>query len=140
MATVLRRMPPPPPLTQDPLFNRWLHDLTSFILSVGGIDTSQISGFTSLQSTVSTNSANITTLQSQMSTANSDITTLQNQMSTADSNITTLQNQVAALQTNPIVRNGSGAPASSLGNNGDWYADTTGSVIYVKVSGAWNTV
>lgn len=140
MTNALRRMPPPPPLTQDPLFNRWLHDLTSFILSAGGIDTSQISGFTSLQSTVSTNSDNITTLQSQMSTTDSNITTLQNQMSTADSNITTLQNQVAALQANPVVRNGSGSPSPSLGNSGDWYADTTGSVVYVKVAGAWKQV
>lgn len=140
MASTLRRMPPPPPLTQNPEFNRWLHDLQSFILSTGGIDTSQISGYTGLQSQVSTNTSDISANTSAISTLNS-------QMSTADNNISSLQatqsthtSQIAALQANPIVRNGSGAPSAGLGNNGDWYGDYTNGAAYVKVSGVWKLV
>ena len=38
------------------------------------------------------------------------------------------------------VLNGSGAPSVSIGNNGDFYVDTTNSLIYgPKTSGAWGT-
>ena len=45
--------------------------------------------------------------------------------------LTTLQSTVAAL---PTVRNGIGAPANSLGNVNDWYADTGSLHIYVKTA------
>lgn len=51
--------------------------------------------------------------------------------------IDAINQQIAALQARFQVRNGVGAPATSLGVNGDWYADTTNKHIYVKVSGAW---
>lgn len=38
------------------------------------------------------------------------------------------------------VLNGSGAPSSGLGNNGDFYIDTTATAIYgPKTAGAWGS-
>jgi hypothetical protein len=39
-----------------------------------------------------------------------------------------------AIASLPQVHNGTGAPASGLGNVGDWYADTTGLHIFVKTA------
>ncbi len=36
--------------------------------------------------------------------------------------------------------NGSGAPASTTGNNGDYYLDTSTGAIYQKSSGTWSTI
>jgi hypothetical protein len=36
--------------------------------------------------------------------------------------------------------NGSGAPASTLGNNGDYYLDTATGNVYLKTSGAWGAI
>jgi hypothetical protein len=96
----------------DPAFNRWLLELTKILNASGGIDNSQITGFTALQSSVSTLQSQMTTVQAtqathttQITTANTNITTLQGQMTTANSNI-------AALQARGYVTHGSGAPGS----------------------------
>ena len=61
MAANLKRMPPPPPIaTNDPTFNRWLHDLTAFIAEgSGGIDTGLIPGYDALVAQVNQNTSAI---------------------------------------------------------------------------------
>lgn len=51
--------------------------------------------------------------------------------------ISVLQSQISAL---PVYLAGSGAPASSLGKNGDVYWDSTNSIQYVKLGGTWRQV
>jgi hypothetical protein len=58
--------------------------------------------------------------------------------------ITTLSNQIATLQSAvdllPAYLSGSGAPASTLGKNGDRYWDTVGLIGYDKLGGMWRQV
>lgn len=42
-----------------------------------------------------------------------------------------------AVNAMPVLRNGSGAPAASLGDDDDWYCDTSTGTVYVKISGSW---
>lgn len=117
----MAKIPPPPNIAaSDPLLNRWLLELTATLNGQGDIDPGSIAGFEALQNDVEANTAGVAT-------------------NTAA--ITVLGNQIAgvnlALSVRSAVLNGAGAPAGALGNNGDWYADTTNLHIYVKVAGAW---
>jgi hypothetical protein len=134
---VIRRQPPPPPLTADPAFNRWLHDLTSFISDSGGIDPSQFPDLSNLQTQVATNTSAIAALTSNLASLQSSVTTINGEISTINGEIATNNSAIAALQANPILRSGSGAPAGGLGNNSDWYGDTTNKHIYIKSAGTW---
>ncbi len=133
MAVVLSRVPPPPRLAiDDPGFNKWLIDLTTFINSGGGgIDPSLIPGYDTLVATV-----NLHTIEINSNTVNIAANTAA--INTTNTNVTVLQSQVALLAARSRVLNGAGVPGAGLGNDGDWYAKTAAAThIYVKVAGAW---
>lgn len=151
MAAPLKKAPPPPPIAvNDPIFNRWLHDLTAFITD-GGIDTGVIPGYDALVSTVathtteiatntadiSTNTSNISTNTSNISTLSSTSATHTSQIATNTADISTNTSSISTLAARSQVFNGGGEPAASLGVNGDWYADVGSKIIYIKVSGTW---
>jgi len=166
MAVPIKRVPPPPPIAQnDPVFNRWLHDLTSFIQEGGGIAPDTIPGYDTLLSTVATHSIQISSLIVDVADNTSDIGVHTSQIATHTSQIATHTSQIAshtasitanttAIATNTAniasntssistlasraqIRNGTTTPAAGLGADGDWFANTAASHIYVKVSGAW---
>lgn len=142
---MLRKMPPPPPIAQnDPIFNHWLHELTAFITDSGGIDTGTIPGYDSLVSTVATHTTEINSNTASIATNTSNIASNAANIATNSANIATLfsttsthTSQIGFLAARAQVLNGTAAPAAGLGANGDWYADTSGKHIHVKVSGAW---
>lgn len=139
MAT-LRKMPPPPAFLNAPEVNRWLIDLQAFILSTGGIDPAQISGFSTLQTQVAVNSANIISLSGTVSTLNGTVSTLSGTVSGHTTQINANTSAISTLQGRSQVLNGSGVPSSGSGSNGDLYLDSTGGAgarLYGKIAGAW---
>jgi len=166
MAVPIKRVPPPPPIAQnDPVFNRWLHDLTSFIQEGGGIAPGTIPGYDHLLSTVATHSIQISSLIVDVADNTSDIGVNTSAIATHTSQIATHTSQIAshtasitanttAIATNTAniasntssistlanrsrILNGVVAPTAGLGVDGDWFSDTVAKHIYVKVSGAW---
>lgn len=166
MAVPIKRVPPPPPIAQnDPVFNRWLHDLTSFIQEGGGIAPGTIPGYDTLLSTVATHSIQISSLIVDVADNTNDIGVLSATSATHTSQIATHTSQIAsnsasitanatAIATNAAniasntssistlanraqVLHGTAAPSAGLGVEGDWFSDTVAKHIYVKVSGAW---
>lgn len=77
---------------------------------------------------------------SAITSLNSRLAQLTTRVSTLETNVSTLQGQVSALQSRSQVFNGVGAPGAGLGSNGDWYADTSGDHIYVKIAGTWTLI
>lgn len=149
---MVKKIPPPPPLANnDPIFNRWLLELTSILNDAGGIDGTSIDGFDQLQADVDANSAaiqqtnlNLSSLAGQVSGGSTSIAALslrvnileavaldlQTRMTAAEGNITTLQAR-------PQVRFGSGAPVAGLGGVGDWYGNIVGAAgarVYIKTA------
>ncbi len=136
---ILNKVPPPPPIAQfDPAFNRWLHDLQSFINEGGGsINPDLIPGYDALVNTVNLHTIQINTNTINNAANASAIATANTKIAVHTIQIATLNTEVAALTARPIVRNGTTAPGGGLGANGDWYADTNNLHIYVKVTGSW---
>jgi hypothetical protein len=152
MAAPLKRTPPPPPIAvNDPIFNRWLHDLTVFISESGGIDPGMIPGYDVLVSTVNTHTTqistlntNVTSLTSQVGVNTSNISSLTSltsthtsQIAANTSNISANTSNIATLTARSQVFMGTTAPAAGTGVNGDWFSDTTAKHIYVKTGGSW---
>jgi hypothetical protein len=126
---MVQKIPPPPLIaSRDQTLNRWLLELTALLNSQGGIDPSNVAGLTALAIQVSTNAANIVFV-------NGDITLIKAVITTINGEITTINGEITALQANPVVHNGTGAPAGGLGNVHDWYGDVAGAVgarIWIK--------
>ena len=121
------KFPPPPtlPVALQPL-NRWLIELQSILNSSGLIDPSSVQSLPATIAQVVANTASIGVLNGEVA-ANA-------------ASIVTLNGEVATLQARNQVLNGTIAPVAGQGVNGDWYADTGGLHIYVKVAGAWSLV
>ena len=142
------KFPPPPtlPVALQPL-NRWLIELQSILNSSGLIDPSSVQ---SLPATIAqvvantaqaaANTASIVTLNGEVAANTASIVTLNGEVAANAASIVTLNGEVATLQARNQVLNGTIAPVAGLGVNGDWYADTGGLHIYVKVAGAWTLV
>ena len=110
--TVLK-FPPPPMLTGElQILNRWLIELQSILNSNGLIDPSSVQTLPTTIAQVAANTASIGVLNG----------------------------EVVILQARNQVLNGIIAPVVGQGVDGDWYADTVGKHIYVKVTGAWSLV
>lgn len=129
------KVPPPVGLaTKDPVFNRWLLELTSILNSAGQVDPGSVAGLAALTIQVTAQGTAITTL-------NGEVTTLNGEVATLNGEVATLNGEVATLQANAVVHNGVGAPAAGLGAVNDWYANVGGAVgarIYIKTApGVW---
>ena len=153
------KFPPPPtlPVALQPL-NRWLIELQSILNSSGLIDPSSVQSLPATIAQVATNTTSIgvlngevaativqvatnTTsigvLNGEVAASTASIVTLNGEVAANTASIVTLNGEVATLQARNQVLNGTIAPVAGQGVNGDWYADTGGLHIYVKVAGAW---
>ena len=135
------KFPPPPtlPVALQPL-NRWLIELQSILNSSGLIDPSSVQSLPATIAQVVANTASIGVLNGEVAANTASIVTLNGEVAANTASIVTLNGEVATLQARNQVYNGSGAPVAGQGVNGDWYADTVGLHIYVKVAGAWSLV
>jgi hypothetical protein len=126
--------PPPPPIAEnDPIFNRWLHDMFQYIsVNIGGIAKNA--------QDIAINAANIAANTSNIAANAANIATNTTNIATNTSAIATHSGQIAALSARSQVFYGTAAPAAGLGVNGDWYSDTAAKHIYVKSGGAWTLI
>ena len=132
------KFPPPPtlPVALQPL-NRWLIELQSILNSSGLIDPSSVQSLPATIAQVVANTASIGVLNGEVAANTASIVTLNGEVAANTASIVTLNGEVATLQARNQVLNGTVAPVVGQGVNGDWYADTVGLHIYVKVAGAW---
>ena len=135
------KFPPPPTLSValQPL-NRWLIELQSILNSSGLIDPSSVQSLPATIAQVVANTASIGVLNGEVAANTASIVTLNGEVAANTASIVTLNGEVATLQARNQVLNGTVAPVVGQGVNGDWYADTVGLHIYVKVAGAWSLV
>ena len=142
------KFPPPPtlPVALQPL-NRWLIELQSILNSSGLIDPSSVQSLPATiaqvaanTADIAANTASIVTLNGEVAASTASIGVLNGEVAANTASIVTLNGEVATLQARNQVLNGTVAPVAGLGVNGDWYADTAGLHIYVKVTGAWTLV
>lgn len=146
------KLPPPPQLPVSfggfgQQLNRWLLEIQSILNNQGTISPSSVDGLpaliaqvavlvtevATLTAEVAANTANIATLIAEVAANTTDI-------ATNTANIAINAAAIVALQANAAVRNGAGAPAVGLGNNGDLYINNTGApgtFLYGKIAGAW---
>lgn len=135
------KFPPPPYLAgtdqNTQMLNRWLLEIASILAAAGGIDPTQIPGFSALQVQVAGNTANITALSGSVGGNTANITTLQGQVNALLTvTIPAINAQLTSLGARNQVFSGTVAPVA-LHADGDWYADTVGKHVYVQVLGAW---
>ena len=142
------KFPPPPtlPVALQPL-NRWLIELQSILNSSGLIDPSSVQSLPATiaqvaanTADIAANTASIVTLNGEVAASTASIGVLNGEVAANTASIVTLNGEVATLQARNQVLNGTVAPVVGQGVNGDWYADTVGLHIYVKVAGAWSLV
>ena len=135
------KFPPPPtlPVALQPL-NRWLIELQSILNSSGLIDPSSVQSLPATIAQVAANTTSIGVLNGEVAANTASIVTLNGEVAANTASIVTLNGEVATLQARNQVLNGTVAPVVGQGVNGDWYADTVGLHIYVKVAGAWSLV
>ena len=128
------KFPPPPtlPVALQPL-NRWLIELQSILNSSGLIDPSSVQSLPATIAQVAANTA-------QVAANTASIGVLNGEVAANAASIVTLNGEVATLQARNQDLNGTVAPVVGQGVNGDWYADTDGLHIYVKVAGAWSLI
>jgi methyl-accepting chemotaxis protein len=133
--------PPPPPIAEnDPIFNRWLHDMFQYIsVNIGGI-AKNAQDIAINAANIAANTSAITTHTSQIAANAANIATNTTNIATNTSAIATHSGQIAALSARSQVFYGTAAPAAGLGVNGDWYSDTAAKHIYVKSGGAWTLI
>lgn len=139
---MVQKVPPPPPLAvKDQTLNRWLLELTAILNNTGGIDPSSVVGLAATTAQVGTNTTSIAALGTQVATLSGQVATINAQIATLNGQIATLNVAVLALQANPIVRRGAGAPAAGLGAVGDWFGDVAGAAgarVWIKTAvGVW---
>jgi len=169
--TGLLQFPPvPPQLTSDPILFRWLQDLVRLVNGDGsGVSAIDLSSHSlaelgtrnhsdlqnilpvDLTSTDTTRDKHVsdddlTGLTSSVTTVQTTVSSLSSTVSSLSSSVSTLITAVANLETRSVIRNGAGAPASGLGDNGDLYIDNTATSaganprFYAKVAGTWKTI
>lgn len=139
----MAKIPPPTGLaTTDPVFNRWLLELTSILNGGGGIDPTTIAGLTALVAQVAANTAAIASLSGQVGTLSGQVSALNTAVTSLGTRTTAAEAAIVVLQARSQVFNGTGDPLVGLGVNGDWYArtDTPNRGTFVKVAGAWARV
>jgi hypothetical protein len=140
-----QKFPPPPPMPKmfgsfGQQLNRWLLELQSILNSQGTIDPGNVGGLPALIAQVATLVTEIATLTAEVATNTANIATNTANIATNTANIAANTAAITALQANPIIRNGAGAPGAGLGSNGDLYINNTGGVgtrLYGKIAGAW---
>lgn len=89
---------------------------------------------------IATNTANIATLFTDVTANTAAIATNTANIATNTTAIAANTTAITALQVRNQILNGSGVPASGLGNNGDLYLNNTGGAgtrLYGKIGGAW---
>jgi len=104
-----------------------------FLNSQGTIDPSSVDGLPALFTQVAA-------LATQVATLAAEVVTLTTEVATNTANIATNTANIATLTARNQIQNGSGVPASGLGNDGDLYINNTGSAgtnLYAKIAGAW---
>lgn len=140
------KLPPPPQLPISfggfgQQLNRWLLEIQSILNSGGTIDPSSVDGLPALFTQVAALAGEVATLVTEVAANTANIATNTANIATNTANIATNTAAIAALQANPIIRSGTGAPAAGLGNNDDLYIDNAGSspgsLLYIKVAGSW---
>jgi hypothetical protein len=145
MASTPQKFPPPPFLVgtdqNTQMLNRWLLEVQNVLAAAGGVDPSNIAGFTALQTQVATNTTNIATLETGQGGQGTAITLLESDVATLFADVATINGQITTLSSRAQVFNGVGGPGGGLGNVNDWYADTTNKHIYVKTAvGTWTMI
>lgn len=137
----LIKPPPPPPIAaSNPELNRWFLAVTAFLKNNGTIDGGNVAGFTALQAEVATINTEVNTLNTEVATLNTEVAANTANIATNTANIATNTASIATLTARAQVLNGTVDPVVGQGNNGDWYANTSGAAghrIFVKVAGAW---
>jgi ABC-type transporter Mla subunit MlaD len=142
---MVQKFPPPPPMplifgSFGQQLNRWLLELQSILNSQGTINPGNVDGLTALIAQVATLVAEIATLTAEVVANTANIATNTANIATNTTAIAANAAAITALQANPIIRNGAGAPGAGLGNNGDLYINNTGGAgthLYGKIAGAW---
>jgi hypothetical protein len=139
------KLPPPPQLPVSfggfgQQLNRWLLEIQSILNSQGLIDPDEVQGLPALFTQVATLAGEVATLTTQVATLTTQVATNTANIATNTANIATNAANIATLTARNQILNGSGVPASGLGNNGDLYINDTGGVgsyLYGKIAGVW---
>jgi hypothetical protein len=142
---MVQKIPPPNQLTgpEWQSFNRWCLEVTGILNSQGQIDPGEVEGLPELTADVGVLQGQVATIDGEITTINTHLTTIDGEITTINTHLTTIDSEITALQANPIIRNGSGAPGAGLGSNGDLYIDNNypgTNRLYAKIAGVWKSI